>query len=119
VFIFLVASKLLLTARLVQQGDLDLFLRGGAALDINSVAPKPFPWMTDAAWLNVVVMIQQVPAFKSLVQDVRATEAVWRKWCVCLRACVVWIGVCLFFFFFFFLMFFMYFFCELRFGLFF
>ena len=80
VFVFLIATKLLVTAKLIQQSDLDLFIRGGAALDMNSVAAKPFPWMADAAWLNLVVMIQQVPAYKTLVSDIQAAEAVWKKW---------------------------------------
>jgi len=79
-FVFVITTKLLITAQMIQQSDMDLFLRGGAALDINAVAAKPFTWMSDAAWLNVVVLTQQVPSFKTLTNDIRTSEAVWKKW---------------------------------------
>ena len=79
-FVFIIATKLLITANLIHQSEMDLFLRGGAALDINTVAIKPFLWMSDAAWLNLIVLVQQVPAFQTLTNDIRTSEGVWRKW---------------------------------------
>jgi dynein heavy chain len=79
-FVFVITTKILITASLIGQSDMDLFLRGGAALDINAVAAKPFAWMSDAAWLNVLVLTQQVPSFKTLTNDIRTSEAVWKKW---------------------------------------
>merc|ERR1719174_2571497 len=80
IFVFIVTMKILITSNLIQQSDMDIFLRGGAALDINSVQAKPFSWMSDSAWLNIVVLTQRIPFFKTLTNDIRAADAVWRKW---------------------------------------
>lgn len=37
-FVLLVTMKILITAALLKTSDLNIFLRGGAALDINSVS---------------------------------------------------------------------------------
>merc|ERR1719337_205881 len=60
IFVFIVTMKILITSNLIQQSDMDIFLRGGAALDINSVQAKPFSWMSDSAWLNIVVLTQRI-----------------------------------------------------------
>lgn len=39
-FVLLVTMKILITAVLLKTTDLTIFLRGGAALDINSVCPE-------------------------------------------------------------------------------
>jgi dynein heavy chain len=80
IFVFILTMKILITANLIQQSEFDIFLQGGAALDINSVQAKPFSWMADSAWLNVVVLTQRIPFFKTLTNDVRSADAVWKKW---------------------------------------
>ncbi len=42
---------------------------GGAALDLKSVAPKPFRWMTDTTWLNLV-QLSNLKHFASIVGQV-------------------------------------------------
>ena len=80
IFVFIVTMKILITSDLIQQSEMDIFLRGGAALDINSVQAKPFSWMSDSAWLNIVVLTQRIPFFKTLTNDIRAADVVWKKW---------------------------------------
>lgn len=45
-FVLLVTMKILITAVLLKSSDLTIFLRGGAALDINSVREMYIKWHT-------------------------------------------------------------------------
>jgi len=38
----------------VTHAEFLLLLKGGAALDMNTTKPKPFRWMLDVIWLNLV-----------------------------------------------------------------
>jgi dynein heavy chain len=79
-FVVLVTMKILITAGHLKQSDLTLFLRGGAALDINSVKRKPFTWMPSEVWLNVVELSQSQKFFANLPTDMSANETMWRRW---------------------------------------
>jgi dynein heavy chain len=79
-FILLVTLKILITAQELKSMDLTLFLRGGAALDIDSVRRKPFNWMSNEAWLNVIELSQSQKFFQNLPNDMISNEAMWRRW---------------------------------------
>lgn len=79
-FILIVTLKILITARKLTSQDLTLFLRGGASLDLNSVRKKPFGWMTNEAWLNIVELSQSNKFFGNLLNDMSGNEAMWRRW---------------------------------------
>lgn len=79
-FILLVTMKILVAAQLLKSSDLTLFLRGGAALDINSVRRKPFQWMSNDVWLNVIELSQKNKFFSNLVGDMVANEPMWKRW---------------------------------------
>jgi len=79
-FVLLVTLKILITAGQLRQSDLTLFLRGGAALDIDGVRKKPFVWLSNEAWLNVVELSQSLKFFSDLPNNMSANEAMWRRW---------------------------------------
>jgi dynein heavy chain len=79
-FTFILTFKILNTAGMLDQGEFALFLRGGAALDINSVQPKPFGWLSNDSWTNVIALSDTLPFFKSMPDDISRNEAIWKKW---------------------------------------
>ena len=79
-FVLLVTLKILITAGQLKSSDLTLFLRGGAALDIDSVRRKPFPWMSNEAWLNIIELSQSQKFFANLPTEMASNETMWRRW---------------------------------------
>lgn len=79
-FVVLVTMKILITANHLRTSDMTLFLRGGAALDIESVRRKPFNWISNEAWLNVVELSQSQKFFANLPTDMSANEGMWKRW---------------------------------------
>ena len=79
-FVLLLTMKVLVAAQLLENSDVTLFLRGGAALDINSVNRKPFPWMNNDVWLNIVRLSQSNNFYSNLIADMTANESSWKRW---------------------------------------
>merc|ERR1711981_140010 len=79
-FILICTLKILVTAGLLKGGDVTLFLRGGAALDINTAKRKPFGWMTNDSWLNILALADALKFFANMPSDMSANESIWRKW---------------------------------------
>jgi len=65
-FILICTLKILVTAGLLKSGDVTLFLRGGAALDINTAKRKPFGWMTNDSWLNILALADALKFFANM-----------------------------------------------------
>ena len=78
-FVFIIAVKMLITSGLLDQSEVGLFLRGGAALDIANVRKKP-TWCSAEAWLNVIALSDAVPFFKTLPESIMRNEPAWRRW---------------------------------------
>jgi dynein heavy chain len=79
-FVLLVTLKILITAGHLASRDLTLFLRGGAALDIATARRKPFNWLPNDVWLNIIELSQSNKFFQNLPNDMSANEAMWRRW---------------------------------------
>ncbi|CAM9275766.1 unnamed protein product, partial [Hapterophycus canaliculatus] len=79
-FKLILALKILLTARRLEQSDVTLFIKGGAALDLNSVRPKPYLWLADPAWLNAIQLSRDNLLFKTLPDELVRNETAWKLW---------------------------------------
>ena len=55
-YILMICFKILITAEKLTNGDVNIFLKGGSSLDIKSERSKPFTWMSDKIWLNVIAL---------------------------------------------------------------
>nr|CAH8868556.1 unnamed protein product [Trichobilharzia regenti] len=78
-FSLLLALKIDMQAGRVRHEEFQYFIKGGASLDMNTVKPKPFKWITDMTWLNLVAL-SNLNQFASILDQVVNNERGWRQW---------------------------------------
>eukprot|EP00767_Chilomastix_cuspidata_P003100 gnl/Chilomastix_cuspidata/322.p1 GENE.gnl/Chilomastix_cuspidata/322~~gnl/Chilomastix_cuspidata/322.p1 ORF type:complete len:2547 (-),score=680.75 gnl/Chilomastix_cuspidata/322:1353-8993(-) len=78
-FVLLLTLKIDLKAENISHNEFNTFIKGGAALDINTVRRKPGAWIPDNAWLNIIAL-SDIPAFSALPAQISDAEATWRRW---------------------------------------
>ena len=69
-FTLLLALKIDMQRGNVSHAEFLYLLKGGASLDLNSVKPKPYRWMLDVIWLNLVEM-SKIDVFSVLLEKVK------------------------------------------------
>ncbi|CAN0438741.1 unnamed protein product [Ascophyllum nodosum] len=79
-FKLILALKILLTAKRLNQADVLLLIKGGASLDLDVVPPKPNQWLADPAWLNVIQLGKKILLFQNLPNELVRNEEAWRMW---------------------------------------
>lgn len=84
-FALMLANKILASARVIRLADVDVFLKGGGALDIASVRKKPKDWIPDNVWLAVVALAQ-LETFRDIPDSVFRNDGLWKQWCERARA---------------------------------
>ena len=72
-FTLLLALKIDMQRGNVSHAEFLYLLKGGASLDLNSVKPKPYRWMLDVIWLNLVEM-SKIDVFSVLLEKVKITH---------------------------------------------
>lgn len=78
-FALLMALNIDMQRLTVAYEEFQSFIKGGAALDINACPPKPFKWITDMTWLNLVQLSNLRP-FAEIIQLVSSDEKRWKTW---------------------------------------
>ncbi|KAJ3091389.1 Dynein heavy chain 10, axonemal [Quaeritorhiza haematococci] len=78
-FSFQMTIKLMAAENLIDMSELNFFLKGDISLDQVSI-PKPFPWLTDQGWKDLVRLSGLNANFGSLPGHIQSNEAVWHDW---------------------------------------
>ncbi|KAM6052185.1 dynein axonemal heavy chain 10 [Chlamydotis macqueenii] len=64
----------------VPQEELEFFLKGNISLE-KSARKKPYPWLPDQGWEDLIRLSEQFPEkFESLPDDVEKNPDVWKNW---------------------------------------
>jgi len=80
IYALLLALKLQLQSEIITMDHFGSLVKGGGALDINSVKKKPKEWIKDQDWLNIIQLSISVPLFKELPDLISRNEGAWRQW---------------------------------------
>ena len=78
-FSFQMTIKIMQSDNKLNQEELDFFIKGNIALEKSS-RRKPFPWLPDQGWEDVVKLSTVAPdVFSSLCDDIERNEALWKQ----------------------------------------
>ena len=78
-FVLLLAIKIDIFNGKISHEEFRFLIKGGAALDINAVIKKPFGWINDMTWLNLVAL-SKMPGFNDILNQIGKNEKAWRSW---------------------------------------
>lgn len=78
-FTLMLAIKIDFYKGVINYTEFMSFIKGGASLDLNAVTPKPFKWILDITWLNLVE-ISKLKPFVDVLKKIESNEREWRIW---------------------------------------
>ena len=79
-FVLLMACKIEMRTGTLSHQSFQTLLKGGAALNMSDCRPKPFQWIPDRAWLNLVALAESVKTFRNLPDFIQRNDQMWKHW---------------------------------------
>jgi len=80
IWTLMLAMRIQTIAGALDNGSVQVLLKGGAALDISNERAKPLPWLPDNVWLNVIQLSRSVPIFRDLPDQINRNDLLWKHW---------------------------------------
>ncbi|XP_029959357.1 dynein heavy chain 8, axonemal-like [Salarias fasciatus] len=79
IFTVLLALKIDLQREAINHDEFQVFVKGGAALDLKTCPPNPHSWILDMVWLNLVEL-DKLPQFSGILNKVSKNGKRWKAW---------------------------------------
>ncbi|XP_034008681.1 dynein heavy chain 8, axonemal-like [Trematomus bernacchii] len=79
IFTLLLALKIDLQKNKIEHDKFQILIKGGAALDLKTCPTKPFSWILDMVWLNMVEL-GKLPQFANIITQVSQNGKLWKAW---------------------------------------
>ncbi|XP_067125373.1 dynein axonemal heavy chain 8-like isoform X2 [Centruroides vittatus] len=78
-FTLLLALKIDIEQGRISKEEFLIFVRGGTALDLSTVTPKPKDWISNLTWLNLVEL-SKLQHFQEILVKIKLNDRSWKNW---------------------------------------
>ncbi|CAF4008631.1 unnamed protein product [Rotaria magnacalcarata] len=78
-FTLLMALRIDLRRGKIRYDEFQVLVKGGASLDLNTCPPKPFRWLNDSSWLNLLEL-SRLKEFHDVIDRLQKNERIFKDW---------------------------------------